>query len=156
MCLIIDKQKYRLSGFLAFILYAARVLKYCYSEIQACFLNKQFSSLFYLKVKLCKWTLTILGLLQKLCWFGVSEHVCMCRRKGLMFASEPHILLCNSSSGFPALQWQRQRSAGQLKHYSTFSLCYILLVYDFSGSEGAGVNSAKESSDCDINSLACS
>lgn len=142
----------------AFIQYTTHVLKYCYSKMDACFFNKHFSSLFYLRIRLCKWALTVLGLLQKLRWFGVSEHVCMCmcRGKWLMFASEPSILLCNSSSGFPALEWQRQLSVGQLKHYSTFSLCCILLVYGFLGSEGDGVNSAKESSDCDVNSLACS
>lgn len=111
---------------------------------------------FILRVRLCKWALTVLGLLQKLSWLGASEHVCVCTYggKGLMFASERSVLLCNSSSGFPALAWQRQRSGGQLKHYSTFSLCCILLVYGFLGSEGAEVNSSKESSDCDINSLA--
>lgn len=124
----------------------------------ACFLDQQFSSLFYLRLRLCKWALTVLGLLQKLSWFGVSEHVCMCmyKGKGLMFASEASMLLCNSSSLFPALACQRQHPLGQLKHYSTFSFCCILLVYGFLGSEGAGVNSAKESSGCDINSLACS
>lgn len=99
---VIHMQKKRSSVGFCLLFNMQHVLLNVVPHRHACFLDKQFSSLFCVRIRLCKWAQTVLGLLQQLSWFGVSEHVWMCmfRGKGVMFASEPGVLLCNSSSGF--------------------------------------------------------